>query len=107
MAAVKCYDHVSASLEYVSDSKSEMDWDLEGLLRGMTLPVCKQFLVILQVYWHCLAGRENCFQQSDIFAGHVGEGLHLHCVGLYATLKLLCKLNEPYTKLRVAFFLLA
>ena len=40
------------------------------------------------VTWHIagmmalLAGRENCFQQSDKFAGHVGEGLHLHSVGL-------------------------
>ena len=37
------------------------------------------FLVILQVCWYCLAGREK---QSDKFVGHVGEGLHLFSVGL-------------------------
>ena len=48
---------------------------------GMTWPAYKQFLAILQVCGECLAGRENCFQQSDKFAGHVGE-VHLHSVGL-------------------------
>ena len=71
---------------------------------GMTRPVCKQFLAILKVCLHCLAGKENCFQQSDKFAGHVLEGLHLHSVGMEVTTELLCKLNGPYTKLRVAFF---
>ena len=75
---------------------------------GMTWPACKQFLAILQVYWYCLAGREKCFcVHSGKFAGHVGEGLHLYGVGLYETPELLCKLNEPYTKLMVAFFILA
>ena len=53
---------------------------------------------------HCLAGRENCFQQSDRWAGHVGEGLHPHSVCLKVTQELLCKLNKPYRMLRVAFF---
>ena len=49
---------------------------------GMTWPTFKQFLDILQVCRHCLAGRENCFQQSDRLAGHVGEGLRPHSVCL-------------------------
>ena len=36
VVAVKGYDHVPASLEYVRGGQSEMDWDLEGQLRGMT-----------------------------------------------------------------------
>ena len=47
---------------------------------------------------------EKCFQQSDKFAGYVGEGLHLYNVGMEVTTTLLCKLNEPFSKLRMAFF---
>ena len=104
VAAGKGYEHVSAYLEYPRGGRSEIDRDPGGQSRGMTRPVCKQFLAILQVCWHCLAGRENCFQQSKKFAGHVGEGLHLHSVVVEVTTELLCKLNEPFTKLRVAFF---
>ena len=32
----------------------------------------KQFLAILQLCWHCLAGRETGFQQSERLVGHVG-----------------------------------
>ena len=73
----------------------------------MTCSACKQFLANLQACWHCLAGRKKHFQQSYKFAGHVGEGLHLHSVGLYVTPEILYKLNEPYTKLMVVFFYLA
>ena len=69
--------------------------------------LANMFLAILQVCWHCLAGRENCFKHSDRFARHVCEVLHPHNIGLYETPELLCKLNEPCTKLRVAFFFLA
>ena len=104
MAAGKGYDHVSASLEYPRGGRSEMGQDREGQVRGYDMTSLQLFLVILQVCWHCLAGREYCFQQSEKFAGHVGEGLHLHCVGLYVTPNLLCKLNEANTKRRMAFF---
>ena len=30
----------------------------------------------------CLAGSENCFQQSEGWGGHVGGGLHPHCISL-------------------------
>ena len=84
-----------------------MDRDPEGQLRGYDMTTLQTVPSILQVCWHCLAGRETCFQQCDKFAGQVGEGIHLHCLGLYVTPKLLCKLNKPYTKLRVAIFFLA
>ena len=77
MAAGKAYHHVSADLEYprVADRRWIGTWKAsQGVLVWL--------LAILQVCWHCLAGRENCFQQSDKFAGHVGEGLLLHSIGL-------------------------
>ena len=49
----------------------------------------------------------QCFKHSDRLARHVCEALHPHSVGLEVTTELLYKLNEPYTKLRVAFFFLA
>ena len=70
--------HVPASLDYPRGGGLEMDQDPEGLSRGYD----KQFLAILQVWGHCLSGRENCFQLSDRLAVHVGEGLHPHSVGL-------------------------
>ena len=76
------HNHVSASQENPRGGQSEIDWDLKGQSRGITWPACKQSLAILQVCWYCLAGREKCFLQCDKFAGHVGEGLHLHSVGL-------------------------
>ena len=51
--------------------------------------------------------KRNCFHQSDTFAGHVGEELHLHSVDLSVTPELLCILKESRTKVRVAFFILA
>ena len=77
-----------------------MDWDPEGQSRGydmaslQTVPCHSAGILALS------SCKRKCFQQSDKFAGYVGEGLHLHRVGLYVTPKLLCKLNEPYTKLR-------
>ena len=41
--------------------RSEMDRDPVGQLRSMTRQACQQFLATLQVCWHCLARRENCF----------------------------------------------
>ena len=81
MAAGKGCDHVSTSQDYPRGSRSEMGWDLGGWSRGMTWPTCKQFLAILQVCWHCLAGRENCFKHSDRLAD-VCESLQPHSVGL-------------------------
>ena len=76
--------------------RSEIDWDPVGQSGGggLTLPVC-QFFTVLQVCWYCLAGRENCFRQSNYFAGHVDEGPHLHSFDLLVAPELLCKLNEP------------
>ena len=48
----------------------------------MACQAFKQFLPILQVMGHCLTVREKYFQQFDRLAGHVGEGLHPHSVGL-------------------------
>ena len=45
-----------------SNGRSEMDPDSERQSRGMTWPVCKQFLAMLQVCWHCLARRKKMFQ---------------------------------------------
>ena len=59
-----------------------MDLDPEGQSRGDDWPACKQFLAILQLCWHWLAERVNCFQLSDKIIAHVGEGLYLHSVGL-------------------------
>ena len=78
----KGYNHVPTSPDYPRGGLSEMDWDLGGWSRGMTWPACKQFLAILQVCWHCLAGRKNGFKHSDRLAWHVYEALHLHSVGL-------------------------
>ena len=52
------------------------------LVKGYDMISWQQFLTILQVCWNCLAGRENCFQQSDRLVGHVCEGLHPDSVGL-------------------------
>ena len=41
--------------------RSEMDRDPVGQSRSMTRQACQQFLATLQVCWHCLARRENCF----------------------------------------------
>ena len=41
--------------------RSEMDRDPVGASRSMTRQACQQFLATLQVCWHCLARRENCF----------------------------------------------
>ena len=64
--------HVPAGKEYSRCGRLEMEQDPEG----------KQFLVILQVWGHCLTGREICFLHFDILAGHVCEGLHPHSVGV-------------------------
>ena len=82
MTAGKGYDHVPTSPDYPRGGRSEMDWDLGGWSRGIVWPACKQFLAILQVCWHCLAGRENCFNHPDRLACHVYEALHPHSVGL-------------------------
>ena len=82
MAAGKGYDHVSVVLEYPRAGRSEMDRSPEGQSRG------HKMTSLQTVPWH-IAGmlalscwKKKCFQQSDKFAGHVGEGLHLHNVGL-------------------------
>ena len=80
--AGKGYDHVPTSPDYPRGGRSEMDWDLGGWSRGMTWPASKQLLAILQVCWHCLAGRENFYKYSDRLARHVYEALHPHSVGL-------------------------
>ena len=104
MAAGKEYDHVSACLEYPRGGRSEMDRDPEGKSRGydmtslQTVP-CHIAGMLALSCWK----KKNCFQQSDKFAGHVGEGLHLHSLDIEVTTELLCILNIPYTKLRVAF----
>ena len=81
VAAGKGYDYVPTSPNYPRGGRSEMDQDPEGQSRGMAWPTFKQSLAILQVWRHCLLGRENCFKQSDKLAGHVDEGVH-HYVGL-------------------------
>ena len=82
MAVGKGYDHVPTSPNYPRGGRSEIDRDLGGWSRGLAKPACKQFLAILQVYWHCLAGRENGFKNTDRLAGHVGEDLHPQSVCL-------------------------
>ena len=71
--------HVPAGLEYPRGGRSEMDLDPEGQSRGYDLQTVPFHIA---GSWSCLTGRENCFQQSDRLAGHVGEGLHPHCLGL-------------------------
>ena len=73
MAAGKGYDHVSAGLEYLRGGRSEIDRDPEGKSSGYDMTG----LQTVPVWWNCLATRENCFQQTDKFAGHVDEGLNL------------------------------
>ena len=82
MAAGKGYDHVPTSPDYPRGGRSVMDWELGGWSRGLIWPACKQFLAILYVGWYCLAGKENCFKQSDRLARHVCEGLNPYSVGL-------------------------
>ena len=78
-----------------------MDRDPEGQLRGYDMTNFQT------VPCHIAGMVALSFQQSDTFAGHVGERLHLHSDGLYVTPEILYKLNKPYTKLRVALFFLA
>ena len=73
---------MDTSPDYPRGGRSEMDWHLGGWSRGMTWPASKQFLAILQLCWHCLAGREYCFKYSDRLVRHVYEALHPHSVGL-------------------------
>ena len=85
----------------VSNITEVVNWILIGIRKAsqgcMTWPASKQILTILQVWGHCLTGRENCFQQSGRSAAHVGEGLHSDSRGLQVCPELhviLCKLNE-------------
>ena len=64
MAAGKGYNHVPTSPDYPRGGRSELDWDLGGWFGSMAWPAYKQFLAILQVCWHCLAGREHGFKHS-------------------------------------------
>ena len=59
-----------------------MEQDPEGQSWAYGMTSLQTFLAILQVWGHCLTGRENCFQQSDRLAGHVCEGLNPNRVGL-------------------------
>ena len=69
--------------------------DPEGQPRGygmtslQTVP-CHSAGILALSCW-----KRKCLQQSDTFAGNVGEGLHRHSVGLLVTAELLCKLNKP------------
>ena len=59
-----------------------MDRDPEGQSSGYDMISLQTVPAILKVCWNCHAERENCFQQFDKLAGHVGEGLHLQSVGM-------------------------
>ena len=61
-------DHIPTSPDYPRGGRSEIIWDLGGWSWSMTWPACNQFLAILQVCWHRLAGRANCFKHSDRLA---------------------------------------
>ena len=82
MAAGKGYDHVSTRLVYPRGGRMEMDRDPEGQSRGYDMTSLQTVPYHIAGMLAFFAGRENCFQQSDKFAGRVGEGLHLHTVGL-------------------------
>ena len=70
--------HVPTGLDYPRGGRLERDQGLEG----RSDQLAKQSLAILQVWGHCLTGRESCFKQSDRLAGHVGEGFHPNSDGL-------------------------
>ena len=56
---VRDTSHVpQAQLHVPQGGQLEMDRDLEAQSRDMTRPPCKQFLVILQVWGHCLLEKE-------------------------------------------------
>ena len=78
----KGYDHIYADVEYPRGGRSEMDQDSKALSRGydttslQTVPCHTTGMLALSCW------KKKCFQQSDKFAGHVGEGLLLHSFGL-------------------------
>ena len=77
-AAGKGYDHVSISLEFPKGGRSEIYRDQEGQSR-------RYDMTSLQTVPCYIAGMLalSCLnRKSDKFAGQVGEGLHLHSVGL-------------------------
>ena len=72
---------VPAGLEYPRGGGLGMSQYLDGQSSVLISPACKQFLAILQVWGNCLA-RRDFFEQSERLAGHAGEGLHPHSIGL-------------------------
>ena len=56
--------------------------DLERQSRGDDMTSLQTVPCHIAGLLHCLAERENCFQQSDRFARHIGEGVHPHSSGL-------------------------
>ena len=72
----------------------------------MAWPACKNVPCHIAGMLALFCWKRKCFKHSGRLA-HVYEDLNPHSVGLYVTPDLLCKLNEPYTKLRLAFYFLA
>ena len=70
-------------VQIMTGGRSGMVWDLGGWSACKHGQLANMFLAILQVCWHCHAGREeSCFEYSERLVRHVCEGLHSHIVGL-------------------------
>ena len=82
MAAGKGYDNASAGLAYPKGGQSEMNRNQEGQSSGyymtsLLIVPCHIVGMLALSFW-----KRKLFRQSDKFAGHVGEGLHLHSIGM-------------------------
>ena len=97
------YNHVSASLEDHRGGQSEIDWDLKGQSRGydmaslQTVPCHIADIVLLEErnVSNSLLNLQDMWVKDFIYTA------------LVCKWPLYCKLNEPHTKLMVAFFILA
>ena len=75
--------HVSVGLEYPRGGPLKMNRQHpQGQSCGSDMTNLQTGPCHIADMGNYLAGRENCFQQSDRLAGHEGEGLHLHSVSL-------------------------
>ena len=82
-----------------------MDRDPKGQSRWYDMTSLKTVPCHIASMLALTCWKRQLFQQSERFAGLVGEGFHPHSIGLKVTQELPCKLSEPYTKLKVAFLL--
>ena len=85
-----------ASLEYNKGDRLKMGRDLEGQTRWYDMTSLQAVPYHIAGNWHCLAGRENYFQQSDWQNMWVEDFIHIALACKCAlNYNVLCKSNKP------------